>query len=754
MNAPYVPRKIAATEKEFNLAAMLDVFLLYRHMMLCIFGIVSVLGIAAVLLSEPQYQANIVTQVDDNAATTTASSLLGPDISAMFDVKSSASTETQVLQSRLVAASVVDDLHLYIEAEPARFPIVGNAISRSNKGLSHPGFLGVGGYAWGDERANVERFDVPAGFEGEHYSLTVLGAGTYRLSGAGLERDVVGRIGKTETYISNDGPITLHVAAIHAAVGARFRLARQARLQTIDRLQRSLSISEQGKDSNVLQVKLRGSDPLLITTILNDVAHYYVYQNEARKAEQAARSLAFLRSQVPELRQKLDLAESAYAVVRRNQGSVDLEGEAREILQQSADTETQLGILLQKRAEALTRFEPTNPTVVALDHQIAVLQAQSGELSRRSDRLPEAQRQVVKAERDVKLNNELYVGLLNNIEQLQILQAGRIANVRVLDTALLPDRPIRLRRPLLCVVVIVFAIFSAVAAAFVRDLLFRGISDSREIEEQTTLNVFSVVPMARRREFRRSRRLGRNASPRRLLAFVDPDDPAIESLRSFRTALQFSLVDSSNNVVMFTGPSPSIGKSFITSNVAAVLARTGKRVLLIDGDLRLSGLSRAYGCTSSVGLSDVIAGVSEIEASIVKIERSNLDFLPGGSLPQNAADHLSNAVVADLFKSLSARYDVVIVDTAPLLLVPDAAILAPYCGGNVFLVARAAVTKPAELEECGRRLRQVGVDVKGVVLNGVDRHAGRFRYGMTYGTYRYARPQGSDALPETGGAAR
>jgi tyrosine-protein kinase Etk/Wzc len=747
VNEPFAPLNAAAAEKEFDVAAMLDVFVLYRRMMLWIFTVISVVGIAAVLLSDPQYQANIITQVDESSAASSASSLLGPDISSMFDVKSSASTEVQVLKSRLVAASVVDHLQLYIEAGPVRLPVIGRAMARSRKGLSTPGLLGMGGYVWSDEYVTVDRFDVPAALEGERYRLTALGDGAYRLSGAGIASDVSGRIGKTESYASDQGPIVLHVAAIRGAAGARFDLARQSRLQTIDRLQRDLAVSEQGKDSNVLQVKLRGTDPLLITTILNDVAHYYVSQNESRKAEQASRSLKFLRGRMPELREKLALAENAYAVVRRNLGSVDLAGEAKGILEQSADAQTRLGILQQKRAEALTLFLPGNPTVLALDGQIAELQAQSNGLDRRMDRLPDAQRQIVRAERDVRLNNDLYVGLLNNIEQLQILQAGRIANVRVLDTALLPDRPVRLWRPVLYTVVIAFAIFAALAAAFIRNLLFCGIADSHEIEAQTSLKVFSTVPRAMQPGFSWFRRGGHSGVAREPLAFADPDDPAIESLRSFRTALQFSLVDSGTNVVMFTGPSPNVGKSFIASNVAAVVASTGKRVLLIDGDLRLSGLSRTFGRASAVGLSDVIAGSCELDKSIVTIARSNLDFLPSGSLSANAADLLSQPVVGDLLRSLSARYDLVIVDTAPLLPVSDAAMLAPYCSGNIFLVARAAVTKPAELEECARRLRQVGVDVTGVVLNGIDRHAGRFRYGPTYGTYRYAHSG-------TGGAAR
>jgi len=748
-----VSQETTIAEKEFNVAAMLDVLVLYRKMMLWIFSIVLVLGIAAVLFSDPQYQANLITQVDEGAAATTTSSLLGQDLSSMLDVKSSADTEIQVLQSRLVLASAVDNLRLDIDAQPARFPLIGRAIARGSRSLSRPGLFGFGGYTWGNESIRVERFDVPADFEGEPYRLTLVDARTYRMSGTGLEGDVVGRIGRTETFVTVDGAITLYVAGIHAAPGARFRLTRQSRLETIDQLQRSLSISELGKDSNVLQVKLRGNDPELITAILNEIARHYVGQNEDRKAEQAARSLAFLRSQVPDLRQKLDSAESAYAEVRSKLGSIDLDGEARSVLQQSADNETLISTLLQKRADALTRFEPGNPTVVALDQQIKVLQAQSAAFNQRMDRLPEIQRQVAKAQRDVKISNDMYIGLLNNIEQLQILEVGRIGNVRVIDNALLPDQPIRLWRPMLYVIVVVLALFAAAAAAFTRDLLFRGIADSHEIEEQTDLSVFSVVPMVNRRVAQWPALLRRKTPPRRPLAFIDPDDPAIESLRSLRTALQFSLSDSGNNIVMFSGPTPGVGKSFIASNVAAVLAQTGKRVLLIDGDLRRSGLSRAYGYLSASGLADVIGGTSEIDASIRKIERSELDFLPAGSMPLNAADHLGNASVPAIFSALAARYDVVIVDTAPLLPVPDAAILAPYASGNVFLVARASITKPAELEECARRLRQVRIDVKGVVLNGIDGHAGRFRYGTTYGSYRYGRSGRAESRPPMGEVA-
>lgn len=755
MNATSTRREVATTETEFNLGALLDVFVLYRRMMVLVFAAMAAIGFAWVLLSDPVYQADILVQVEESGVASTAQSLLG-NLSGMFDVKSSADTEMQVLQSRLVVASTVDDLRLYIEAEPVRLPIVGRAIARANAGLSQPGLLGLGGYCWAAERIDVAQFNVPKALEGRHFYVTLERDGRYLLSGPDLRDDVTGHIGQRETFSSNSGPITVEVESADARPGARFRFTRQSRPETIAKLQRNLTISEEGKDSDVLRVKLQGTDAELVTRIMTDIARFYVNQNVARKSEDAAHSLEFLQGQLPELKRKLDSAETVFTELRSKLQSVDMEGEAKSVLQQSAENESQLTQMLQKRADLVSRFTPDNKAVQAVDKQIAILRMQSASFNRRIDQLPESQRQIVRAERDVKLNNDLYVGMLNSIEQLQLLTAGRIGNVRVIDSALLPDHPVRLRRLILLGVVLFVAAFAAAVSAYLRNLFFGGVTDIRDIEDNTNLKVFSVIPVAERRRFNASPGRRRKARQQRLLAYVDPYDPAVESLRSLRTALQFSMQDSGNNIIMLAGPSPGIGKSFVSSNLAAVLSTLGKRVVLVDADLRRSGQRHLHGNVTVAGLGDVIAGHVTVDSAIRRIEQTELDFLPCGSLMHNAADLLNRADVQKIFQTLASRYDVVVVDTAPLLAVPDAAILAPLAKGNVFLVARASVTKTGELEECARRLHQVGVDVTGVILNGIDPHAGRFRYGSRYGSYRYVNHDHGDhsGQPQNAGERR
>jgi tyrosine-protein kinase Etk/Wzc len=722
---------------EFNLAALLDVFVLYRKMMVCIFGIIAASGVAWALLSDPLYQADILLQVEQTNLAASARSPFG-DIAAMFDVKSSAETEMQVLTSRYILANTVDDLQLYIEATPVRLPLIGSAISRANKNFGEPGLFGLGGFNWGKATIAVTVFEVPADLEGTSFYLSALDNGQFRLSGPDLEGYNVGTIGKQNTFSTKSGPVVLNVKSLNAKPGARFELVRQSRVEAIDSLQHDLSVSHEGKDtSDVLRVRLRGTDRQRITDTLNVIARSYMEQSVSRKADDAAYSRSVLQGQLPELRMKLETSESMFTDLRSKLRSVNIDDEGKTLLQQSAANEMQVTQLLQTRSDLVSRCNPQYPSVVALDQQIAILRARTVQLAQRIDQLPEEQREIVRAEREVRVNKDLYLSLLDNIAQLNMLRAGRPSNIRVIDNAILPDRPIPMRGPAIIGLALVLGFFAAVAAAYLRELLFAGVSYPREIERSAGLRVFAVVPRAAHRGVGWSRLSQRGGKGRRLLALSDPGDPAIESLRSLRAAVQFSMLESKNNVLMFTSPSPLIGKSFVSSNFAAVLAAAGKRVLLIDADLRRANLTHLFGNSGRCGFCDVVDGTTTLAAAICKTELKNLDFLSTGSQPRNAADLLTAGRVDVIMQQLSALYDVVVLDTAPLLAVPDAAILAPFAAGNVFILARSGVTKLGELEETARRLQQVGVAVTGVILNGIDPRAGHFRYGTRYGSYRY-----------------
>ena len=224
-----------------------------------------------------------------------------------------------------------------------------------------------------------------------------------------------------------------------------------------------------------------------------------------------------------------------------------------------------------------------------------------------------------------------------------------------------------------------------------------------------------------------------------LLASLKPNEAAIESLRSLRTALQFAMLDAPNNIVLFTGPTPNIGKSFTSANFAAVLAAAGKRVLLIDADMRKGHINQFFGLERGLGLSELLSGTQTLDKVLRPGVAPGLDFLSTGTMPPNPAELLMSATAQDLLKQLSTQYDVVLVDTPPVLAVSDTAILAPQAG-TTFLVVRADVSSLGEVQEATKRLSQSGVAVKGVIFNGLDITKRRYGYGYGYGYgYKYKR---------------
>jgi tyrosine-protein kinase Etk/Wzc len=218
-----------------------------------------------------------------------------------------------------------------------------------------------------------------------------------------------------------------------------------------------------------------------------------------------------------------------------------------------------------------------------------------------------------------------------------------------------------------------------------------------------------------------------------------PNDPCIESLRSLRTALQFAMLDAANNVVLMTGPTPGIGNSFASANYAAVLAAGGKRVLLMDADMRKGHIHESFGLPRGTGLSALITGSQTIEQVTHKNVSPGLDFISTGLMPPNPAELLMSPVTADLIATLSELYDIVVIDTPPVLAVSDTQVLAPLAG-TVFMLARAEISTLAELQESTKRLARSGVTVRGVIFNDLDLSKRRYGYGYGYGYgYKYSR---------------
>jgi tyrosine-protein kinase Etk/Wzc len=741
MNAPLpIQRQLAvanpaaqADDDEINLIEYWDIIVDNRWLVAAITALALAVGVAYALIARPVYEANLLIQVEDSAGS--AKSFLG-EASSLFDVKTPAAAEIEIIRSRMIIGKAVDNTLLYIDARPRYLPVVGNWLARRAKGLSDPGFLGFGGFVTGAEKIVVPIFDVPQRLEGARFGVTAKAGNQYSLSHPDLDESLVGTVGVPLKRSTPVGTVSLLVSSMNAKPGAEFNLVRRSRLATIEGLQTNLKLAEKGRQSGVIDATLQSPDPQQLTLTLNEIGHQYVRQNVERKAAEAQKMLAFLDVQLPQFKKQLDQSEEAYNRYRNKQGTVALDEEARLILSSSVDLHSKLLDAQQKRRELVSRFTAEHPLVKTLDAQIAAWNNEIGQLNTRVRAMPTVQQDALRLERDAKVNNEAYQSLRNNALQLQLIREGKVGNVRLIDEATMPEDPVKPKRSLVIALAAMLGLLGGVMLALARNALNRGIRDAQEIEAHTGLNVYSTIPRSAEQE-----KLARLAAERQpglhLLAALAPHDAAVESLRSLRTALQFAMLEAPNNRVLVTGATPGVGKSFVSINFAVILASAGKRVLLVDADLRKGHLNHYFGVGRERGLSEVVAGSIKPSEAIRSNVVPNLDLLTTGVLPPNPAELMMSGAFAHVLQELSASYDLVIIDTPPILVAADTLGIAAQAG-TLLLVARAGETQIGELHESAKRLAQAGKTVSGVLFNAIDlsrRHYGS--YGYKYGGYRY-----------------
>ena len=724
----------APAEGDVDLGRYVEALIANRWLIVGITVIVTALGVVYAMLQRPIYAANLVVQVEESEGA--AKNVLG-EASTLFDLKTPAAAEMEIIRSRNVIGAAVDSARLHIESVPRYAPYVGGWLARRATGLSEPGFLGMPGYVTGTEQIAVSRFELPARVESAQVVVVAQGNGRYSVKGQHVPDSVQGQVGTPLVFETSDGRFELLIDTLLGKPGAEFYVTRQSRQATIGGLQSGISLYEVGKQSGIINVGLQGGNPAQLVRVLNAIGEQYVQQNVDRRAAEARKALAFLDVQLPAFKRQLEQSEEVYNRYRNQKGTVSFTEEATIALGQAVDRQTRLLDVQQKRAELEARFTSAHPAVQTLDAQIAALKASLGDAQARIKALPAQQQEAVRMERDVKVNTELYQSLLNNAMQLRLVKEGKVGNVRVLDEALEPQLPIKPQRKTIVAAALALGLFLGVVAALIRNMLIEHrIREPHEVESQTGMAVFSTIPTSKQQVGIAQRRLT-GATGVRLLAIEHPDDPTVESLRSLRTALQFAMLEAPSNRVLITGATPGVGKSFVTANFAALLAGAGKKTLMIDADLRRGHLHQYLGLQRHGGLSELIAGSLTVQQTVHRQVVSNLDFLATGQLPPNPGELLTSESFATALQKLSESYDYVLMDAPPVLVASDASSIAAQAG-SVLLVARADVSTMGELKEAMRRLSLGGKTAAGVLLNGVDTKR------RTYSSYRYGRYRATD----------
>lgn len=709
-------RPSAPTEgnDEIDIGRLFGTVLEARWWVLGITAVFAILATVYAMFATPIYKADALVQIEQNAG----NSLVNDISSALSNKPPASAAEMQLIQSRLVLGKTVDDLNLDIAVEKNSFWLLGAGWDRL-QGRQN-------------DTVVVDTFNLPAGQGKNIFTVEVTSPTQYQLtSDNGFSAK--GQVGQT---LSKDG-ITMNVSAIKAQVGDTFTVTKYSTLGMINQLQGNLVVAENGKDTGVLSLSYTGEDRDKIRDILDSITRNYLEQNVQRKSEEAAKSLKFLAEQLPEVRTRLDAAENKLNAYRQQQDSVDLSLEAKSVLDTMVNIDAQLNELTFKEAEISKLYTKVHPAYRTLLEKRKTLEDEKARLNGRVTAMPKTQQEIVRLTRDVESGQQVYMQLLNKQQELKITEASTVGDVRIVDAAIAQPGMVKPQRALIILGSIILGLMLSIMGVLLRSLFNRGI-ESPAVLEEAGIGVYASIPLS---EWQKSRdnatvrgvKAAKRNKQSQLLAVGNPTDLAIEAIRSLRTSLHFAMMQASNNVLMLTGVSPSIGKTFVCANLAAVISQTNKRVLLIDCDMRKGYTHELLGTTNSNGLAEVLTGQAEITRCAQKTSVPNFDLIPRGVVPSNPSELLMSERFAELIAWASKNYDLVLIDTPPILAVTDAAVVGRHAG-TTLMVARYAVNTLKEVETSLSRFEQNGINVRGVILNSIFRRAAGYE---DYGYYEY-----------------
>lgn len=710
------------------------------------------IGLIYSTVATPIYSADVLLQVETKKAGALAAL---EDVSGVLgEGGSNVLGELEIIKSRTVVESVASSLGLAQSISPNYFPVFGSWVSNLHSpqlGLAEPMF-GLNQYAWGGEQLKLASFVLPNEFtdqpftvmrgEGDKFSL-------YDPSDVFLGE---GEVGKPLEFKIGFGTGVLTISQFLANPGLTAYVVRKHPLSLHNSLVAPLEAGEVGRSSGMIRVTYESANPAFAVAFLNELVNAYLRQNVERKGQEAEQQLVFLDEQLPSIKEQLRKAEEALNVFVQSKGTIDPTLDTQRILGQDVQFETKRVELGLEREKLLQRFQPGHPLIQAIDDQLIQLRTVRGGIANETQALPEVQREYLRLRRDVEVNQALYTSLLNGAQQLKVAKAGTVGNVAIVDYAQQPKRPFKPKKGQVLVLAILAGILLGVLATQALAMLRSAIRDPSKLEQATGLSVYSIVPLSQQ-QAAAEKGLRRRSDKVGLLAVSAPNDPSIEALRSFRTGLQFATIDSPNKRVLITGPVPEIGKSFVSANFAAIMAQAGKRVLLIDGDMRKGTLSRYFiqeerGDVKHPGLSDVVAGTIGFDQALVKTELPGLHVLVSGSVPPNPSELLLHPNFIALLERADVEYDYVIIDSPPVLLVSDASVMGQHCSAT-FVVARYGASNIRQVSDSQKRLAQAGVRVNGLIFNGFIATRSGYYYGYGYG-YGYKNGYGTYGDPVVG----
>ena len=466
-----------------------------------------------------------------------------------------------------------------------------------------------------------------------------------------------------------------------------------------------------------------------------------------------------------------DQSRVLWALVRRARQPVESSGGWAEFAGSTALAEnsvisgllTQIIGLVSERSQLLTHRTTADPEVIAKSTLIAQLQQQLGDVAQaalkgiddqtrsvnqtlqlsagRLARVPEQQLQFARLKHQVDLNMSLYTMLQNRLKESQVSEASEIANAGLVDGAVIPTTPLGGRRFFNLLFGVALSLLCGCLVGLARESADTRVRSREELVRLTDLPLLASIPRIKLTNGHRHREPLALQIEDRLVLRHSPRSPAAEAYRALRTNVTFSEQWSKQRLktIVVTSPEPMDGKTTTAVNLAITLADQGLKVVLVEADKRRPVLHKVLHTDRTPGLSDLLSGWAPLEKAVREIPlpdhaSGSFSFIPAGEPVPNPAELLGSPAMRQLLELLAERYDQVVIDTPPLCVVTDAAVLATQSDGVLF-VARMGATHGDALKQSVEEMRGLGARVVGTVLTDVNHREDR--YGYRYGYYQY-----------------
>jgi len=696
-----------------------------------------------VFIKTPLYQADILIQVQDKQ--NGLASNLTQDIANLMNANAQISpvdVQKSLITSRFILDPVIQNLGLDVIVQPHYMPILNWFFAKKGAETLVKPKLGTSRYAWGGEKLVISNLTVPHSYEKKAQKLRLVAKteDTYKLYGPKNELLLEGRVGElAKTSAANLPSISIKVENLTANPGTEFYLIKKSRSKVLETLAKRIAItdlgtSRTGNNTGILQIALTDKNPQTTVNILNAIAEVTVEKDIERKSAEAEKTYLFIEKQLPIAKHALETAETKLNKYRSKSGKIDLKLESQMLLSQLSATEQNIAQLRLQKAEMLQDYTSKHPFVGSVNDKIKGLEKDLGQMQMQLKKLPASDQIAVGLMRDVDVKNQLYLLLLNKLQEMRVLKAGTVSDVRILSLAEYPDDPIPTKPLLIIAAGIFLGLILGAGIVLLRKSFTQHVEDPYWIEQNFNISNLAIVPHSKTQD-KNVKQFSTGAIKQvPILAASQPQDMAIESMRSLRTSLQFMLPQADNNVISIMGLSPGIGKSFVSVNLAYVLADIGKKVLLIDGDIRKGHMHNYFGRSRNSGLTEVLNNKLSFAEAVVEANNANLHFLPTGNFIHNPSELLVQPKFKELIAEVSKLYDVVVIDTSPILAVTDGVLVAKHAATNLMVLGAAEHSKQ-EIEIGIRRLASNAIKLNGAVFN--NKREQVYVYGDTRYQYSY-----------------